>query len=66
MSGLTGGTPVTSAALSRPHLVAIRVGTLDDPDAVPPQTIIWTAAAPAWACIDPAIPQNEGQPPPIA
>jgi len=34
----------------------IRVGTLDDPSAVPPQSVIWTDSAPAWAAIDPALP----------
>ena len=58
------GTPVTSAAISRPHLIFVRAGTLDDPCLMAPQISIWTAQAPDWACIDPAIPGIEGQPPP--
>lgn len=34
----------------------IRAGTLDDPDLMPPQTIIWTDSAPSWAVLDPALP----------
>jgi hypothetical protein len=43
------GTPVFSAAESRPHLVFVRVGTLDEPDAARPQVAIWTASAPRAA-----------------
>ena len=60
------GTPVTSAALSRPHLIFVRAGTLDDPDLIAPQISIWTSQAPDWACIDPALPKVPGQPPPVA
>ena len=60
------GTPMFSAAESRPHLVFVRVGTLDDPEGVAPDMAIWTASAPTWACIDPDLPQVEGQPPPAA
>ena len=62
----TCGTPMFSAAESRPHLVFVRVGTLDDPQAVSPDMTIWTASAPRWACIDTAIPQVAGQAPPAA
>lgn len=58
------GTPVTTLAETRPHLTVLRIGTLDDPELMPPQMTIWTAAAPKWACIDPALPTQEGQPPP--
>lgn len=58
------GTPVTSAAEARPHLIFVRAGTLDNPDLMAPQVTIWTAQAPDWACIDPSIPSTEGQPPP--
>lgn len=62
----TCGTPLFSKAQSRPHLVFIRAGALDDPDLMPPQMSIWTAEAPEWACFDPDIPQVPGQPPPVA
>jgi hypothetical protein len=57
------GTPVFSEAETRPHHIVVRVGTLDDPELARPSAIIWTSAAPAWACFDPALPQAEGQAP---
>jgi hypothetical protein len=62
----TCGTPLFSRALIRPHLIFIRAGALDDPELLPPQMVIWTSEAPAWAVLDPALPQFEGQPPPVA
>jgi hypothetical protein len=62
----TCGTPVFTSAEVRPHLVFVRVGTLDEPQQVRPDMAIWTASAPRWACIDPRIPQVPGQPPPAA
>jgi hypothetical protein len=58
------GTHLLSEAESRPHPVFVRLGALDDPEAVKPVATIWTASAPSWACIDPALPQMPGQPPP--
>jgi hypothetical protein len=60
------GTPLFSKAESRPHLIFIRAGALDDPNLLGPQMTIWTDAAPRWACIDPALPKVPGQPPPVA
>jgi hypothetical protein len=57
------GTPVFTEAEPRPHNIAVRVGTLDDPNLVAPAAIIWTRSAPAWACFDPNLPQAEGQAP---
>ena len=49
-----------SQIFSRPKVndtpTRIRVGTLDNPDATPPQAIIWTSSAPSWAVLDPALP----------
>jgi hypothetical protein len=58
------GTALFSEAESRPHLVFVRAGTLDDPEVAQPASTIWTAAAPSWACIDDALPMVERQPPP--
>ncbi len=55
------GAPVFSEAEPRPHQIIVRVGTLDDPDLAKPSVIIWTKAAPRWACFDPSLPQAEGQ-----
>jgi hypothetical protein len=60
----TCGTPLFSAAASRPHLLFVRVGTLDDPHSARPDMVIWTASAPVWACMDPDIAQLPGQPSP--
>ena len=60
----TCGTQLFSEAEARPHLIFVRAGTLDDPDLARPAATIWTAQAPAWACVDSTLPSWEGQPPP--
>jgi len=60
------GTALFSEAESRPHLIFVRVGTFDDPNLAEPAMTIWTSSAPRWACIDPALPLVEKQPPPSA
>jgi hypothetical protein len=60
------GTHVFSAAESRPHLVFVRAGTLDDPNEVQPAMTIWTSQAPRWACFDLKLPEVKDQPPPAA
>jgi hypothetical protein len=58
------GTPVFSEAEPRPHLIIVRVGTFDDPELGRPSAVVWTRAAPNWACFDPGLPQTDGQPAP--
>jgi len=58
------GTHVLATSERRPQFTAVRVGTLDDPEAVKPLATIWTSMAPSWAPIDPALPRVERQPPP--
>jgi len=58
------GTQLFSEAEPRPHLIFVRVGALDEPNAVPPTMTIWTKSAPTWACFDPRLPALEGQPAP--
>jgi hypothetical protein len=60
------GTQLFSEAESRPHLIFVRAGTLDDPEVARPAATIWTAQAPTWACIDSRLPNIAGQPPPAA
>ena len=60
------GTPLFSEAESRPHLVFVRAGSFDDPNLARPAMTIWTASAPHWAAIDPALPRLEAQAPPAA
>ena len=62
----TCGTHLFSEAESRPHLIFVRAGTLDDREVARPAATIWTARAPSWACLDAALPSWEGQPPPPA
>ncbi len=62
----TCGTPLFSAAESRPHLIFVRAGSLDDREVVKPAMTIWTSAAPTWACIADDLPRVERQPPPPA
>ncbi|MDE2017688.1 MAG: GFA family protein [Hyphomicrobiales bacterium] len=60
----TCGTPVFSVAAERPNAVVVRLGTLDDPSALAPLMTIWTSQAPRWACFDPNLPKEAGQPAP--
>jgi hypothetical protein len=60
------GTPLFSVAEPRPHLIFVRAGALDDPNLIAPEAIIWTSAAPRWACHDPEVPQYPAQIPPVA
>jgi hypothetical protein len=60
------GTHLFSEAAPRPHLVFVRVGSLDNPEIAIPVATIWVSSAPSWAAIDPDLPQIEGQPPPPA
>lgn len=55
------GTPLTSAAEARPHLLIVRVGTLDDPNQFAPEVTIWTSEAPHWAVISDEIPSHPAQ-----
>ena len=60
------GVHLFSEAETRPHLIFVRAGTLDDPEVARPAATIWAARAPSWACIDDTLPSWEGQPPPVA
>jgi hypothetical protein len=41
----------------------IRAGTLDDPELMAPQSVIWTDSAPGWAVLDPKLPHHPKGPP---
>lgn len=58
----TCGVHLFSEAQTRPNLIIVRAGTLDDPQLAPPTATIWCGSAPAWACIDPRLPRIDGQP----
>lgn len=61
----TCGTHMFSEAESRPQLVVVRAGTLDDRTLTRPQGVIWTGSAPDWSFLDPALPACAGQPGPV-
>lgn len=42
----------------------VRAGTLDNPELLAPQAIIWADSAPSWAKLDPALPHHPQGPPP--
>lgn len=48
------GTQVFSEATANAERMVIRVGTLDEPAGITPDTVIWTDSAPAWATLDPS------------
>jgi len=56
------GSHLFADSTGRPQLTVLRVGTLDDPSTIRPSANIWSASAPAWACLDPALERIEGQP----
>ena len=56
------GTQLFSEALENTGFMVVRVGTLDDPGGIRPDTVIWTDSAPAWARIDPALKAFPRQP----
>ncbi|HUI62533.1 MAG TPA: GFA family protein [Steroidobacteraceae bacterium] len=60
------GTHLFSEAESRPHLIFVRAGTLDDPEVAKPAMTIWTSQAPSWACVNESLPKVATQPPPAA
>ena len=57
------GAHLFADSTGRPGLTVIRVGTLDDPSSVRPTVNIWSASAPAWACLDAGLERVEGQAP---
>lgn len=46
--------------------IRIRSGTLDNPDLMAPQAIVFAASAPKWAVLDPKLPQFPKAPPAAA
>jgi hypothetical protein len=56
------GTPLFSESSSRPDVMVVRAGALDDPEIARPAAVIWTSSAPAWMPIDDHLPKTQGQP----
>lgn len=55
------GSHLFGNSTAAPLLTAVRVGTLDDPSSVKPVVNVWSASAPAWACLDSALKRVERQ-----
>jgi hypothetical protein len=61
------GTPLFAGGGIPSHLVAIKVGSLDDPSGFAPMLDIWTQSAQPWDVMNPAlpkVPKNIEAPPP--
>ncbi len=56
------GSPVEGTPDTMPDIVAIRVGSLDDPSGFSPQIDVWTVDAQPWDRMDPALPKFEKYP----
>ncbi|MDO7841172.1 GFA family protein [Sphingomonas immobilis] len=57
------GTPVMAQTTARPHFRTIRLGFIDAPHDLAPDTAIWTGDAPAWAVIPDHLEHYTAQPP---
>ncbi len=57
------GSPLYIQVASRPDIVGIRVGTLDDPSGFQPEANIYAKSAQPWDHMDPALPQYPSYPP---
>ena len=56
------GSPIYSQRETMPEMIALRVGTLDNPGPMKLTAHIWTRSARPWSHIDPAAKQFPGQP----
>ncbi len=58
------GAQLYSKTIDPPGLpMRVRAGTLDNPELMAPQAIIWAKSAPHWALLDPDLPQHPSGPP---
>ncbi len=60
--GRCGGRICTTGA-SIDEMVILQAGSLDDPDAVTPESVIYAKDAPRWDFFDPALPKFPAMPP---
>jgi hypothetical protein len=56
-----GGRLYTSGTLPG-ELVMIQAGSLDDPNRITPESVVYAKDALAWDCLDPNLPRFEGLP----
>jgi hypothetical protein len=50
------GAPIHSTNLAMPGMVFLRASSLDDPDQVTPQMVVYASRAPKWDMMDTALP----------
>lgn len=58
----TCGCHLFASSSANPQFRVVRLGTLDDPNAIRPQINMWVSSAPSWACLDPELKAEAGQP----
>lgn len=58
----TCGSPIRSVPTAAPKMIALKVGTLDAPEAFAPVMHIWTRSALPWATIPDGLPRFEKGP----
>jgi hypothetical protein len=51
------GSPLYNKPASKPDMIGIYVGTLDDPSGFKPQVVIFASHGHAWDRLDPALPK---------
>lgn len=51
------GSPLYNKPVSKPDMIGIYVGTLDDPSVFKPQIVIFASRGHAWDHLDPALPK---------
>jgi len=51
------GSPLFADSSATPHLIAIKVGSIDDPSWCKPTVDIWTQNAQPWDYMDPGLPK---------
>jgi hypothetical protein len=59
--GHCGGRLYTSGTLPG-EVVMVQAGSLDDPNRITPESVIYVKDALAWDCFDPALPRFQGLP----
>lgn len=58
----TCGSRLFSGNSAMPELAFISAASLDDPEIFKPSLVVFTAEAPSWDFVDPALPAFEGMP----
>lgn len=59
----TCGAPVYLTLVAKPDLLAVHVGSLDDPSRYRPQAVTYASRGYAWDKLDPALPKFDKMPP---